>query len=120
MPERMADVALAGPNDAARDAPGAGASAGPGPARFGFDACCFVGNPTGIGNYVGRLLKEMCAAHPDVQFIGYSNEETQLPESANPRVRVSTPRRRGPFWQNTQLVDMLRADAVDVFWGTNG
>ena len=102
-------------------APGADDPTAVGPARIAFDACCFSGNPTGIANYAGRLLTELCAAHPDVQFFGYSTWEPQLPRLPNLTVRVITPRwRGGPLWQNTQVIDMIEADGIDVFWGPNG
>jgi glycosyltransferase involved in cell wall biosynthesis len=93
---------------------------GDGPTRVAFDACCLVGNPTGVANYVQRLLGGMRAAHPDVRFYGYSNAETLLSEAGNLTVRVSVPRRRAPLWHNTQLVDMMGGDDIEVFWGTNG
>src|SRR5918993_3361656 len=103
-----------------RHAPPRAESATPGPTRVAFDACCFVGNATGIANYVARLLTALCASHPEVEFFGYSNDEALLPELANLTLRVSTPRRRGPVWQNTQVIDMIEADRIDVYWGTNG
>ncbi len=90
------------------------------PRRVAFDACCFVGNPTGIPNYVSALLRGLCADHPDVTFYAFSNEVATVPAAPNMVERVSTPRRRGPIWQNTQLIDMIRADDIDVLWGTNG
>lgn len=90
------------------------------PRRIAFDGCCFVGNPTGIPNYASALLRGMCAAHPDVTFYSFSNEVNTVPAAPNMVSRVSTPRRRGPIWQNTQLIDMIRAEKIDVFWGTNG
>lgn len=90
------------------------------PRKVALDGCCFVGNPTGIGNYVSTLLRAMCLQHPDVTFYSLSNEPGRELGFTNLVSRVSKPRRRGPIWQNTQLVDMIRADEVDVFWGTNG
>ena len=90
------------------------------PLRIGLDGCCFVGNPTGIPNYVYALLRGMSAEHPDVTFHSLSNETTRELALPNLVSRVSVPRRRGPIWQNTQLVDMIRRDRIDVFWGTNG
>lgn len=90
------------------------------PKRVGLDGCCFVGNRTGIGNYVGTLLQSMCRMRPEVSFFAMSNEVCDALKIEEVTARVSTPRRRGPVWQNTQLPDMLRADEIDVFWGTNG
>jgi glycosyltransferase involved in cell wall biosynthesis len=84
------------------------------------DGCCFVGSRTGIGNYVAALLKPLCEQHPDVRFLLYCNDEGDFPVARNLEPRISLPKRRGPLWHNTHVVDMLRRDRVDVFWGTNG
>lgn len=90
------------------------------PATVALDGCCFVGSRTGIANYVSALLEPLCAQHPEVRFLLYSNDLGDFCKAPNLEVRVSSPRRRGPIWHNTQVVDMLREDAVDLFWGTNG
>ncbi len=90
------------------------------PRRIGLDACCFVGSRTGIANYVEALLGPLCEQQPDVTFVLYSNEDGDFPSKPNIERRMSRPKRRGPLWHNTQLPGMLREDAIDVFWGTNG
>jgi glycosyltransferase involved in cell wall biosynthesis len=88
--------------------------------RIGIDAIALSGKRTGVGNYLARLLEQLLAAHPDDQFFLYSNDEIDFPPSPNLQRRVSTPKRRGPYWQNTQLRSMVLADRLDVYWGANG
>jgi glycosyltransferase involved in cell wall biosynthesis len=88
--------------------------------RVGIDATALSGNRTGIGNYVARLLERLLMLNPHDDFVLYSNAEISFPDSPNLQRRVSSPPRRGPYWQNTQLRQMARADRLDVFWGTNG
>jgi len=92
----------------------------PGPARIGLDACCLTGSRTGIGNYVEALLGPLCEQQPDTKFFLYSNGDGDFPTAPNIVHRISRPLRRGPIWHNTKLPRMLRADRIDVFWGTNG
>ena len=89
-------------------------------AAVALDGCCFVGSRTGIANYVAALLEPLCAQHLDVRFVLYCNDEGSFPQAVNLAVRIATPKRRGPLWHNTQVVEMLREDGIDVFWGTNG
>ena len=91
-----------------------------GPARIGLDACCLTGSRTGIGNYVEALLGPLCEQQPDAQFFLYSNGDGDFPTAPNIVHRISSPLRRAPIWHNTTLPRMLKADAIDVFWGTNG
>ncbi|HEX2541260.1 MAG TPA: glycosyltransferase family 1 protein [Caldimonas sp.] len=96
------------------------ASALGGPGTVAVDGCCFVGSRTGIANYVAALLEPLCEQHRDVRFLLYCNDAGDFPTAPNLEPRISAPKRRGPIWHNTQVVDMLRDDGVDVFWGTNG
>jgi glycosyltransferase involved in cell wall biosynthesis len=89
-------------------------------AAVALDGCCFVGSRTGIANYVATLLEPLCALQPDVRFVLYCNDAGSFPQAPNLAVRISTPKRRGPVWHHTQVLQMLREDAIDVFWGTNG
>lgn len=88
--------------------------------RIGVDATALVARPTGVGNYISRLLAPMVREHPEAEFILFSNDEIVFPSSANVRMRVSRPKRRGPYWQNTHLRTMLVGERPDVFWATNG
>ena len=88
--------------------------------KIGVDATALLGNRTGIGNYIYPLLCVLIESHPDVEWILYSNDTIHFPDHPRVRCRVSSPKRRGPYWQNTQLVNMLRADRPDIFWASNG
>lgn len=87
---------------------------------IGVDATALVKRPTGIGHYVVRLLKPLVECHPEADFILFSNEEVCFPTYPNVRTRTSYPKRRGLFWQNTHLREMLVNECPDVFWATNG
>ena len=87
---------------------------------IGVDACPLGPHRTGVANYVLTLLEPLCQRHPEIRFFLYSNDEIAFPKFPNLVCRTSRPKRRGPFWQNTQLVKMVAQDRPDVFWGTNG
>lgn len=86
----------------------------------GVDACPLGPHRTGVANYVFAFLEPLCRRHPTVRFFLYSNDKIDFPNLPNVICRTSYPKRRGPFWQNTQLVRMVAQDRPDVFWGTNG
>lgn len=86
----------------------------------GVDATALVERPTGVGNYIAPLLELLCTRSPDSRFLLYSNQPVHFQRFGNVRARVSQPKRRGPYWQNTQLRRMLTEDRPDVFWATNG
>lgn len=88
--------------------------------KIGIDATALVARPTGVGNYISRLLVPMVHAHPEAEFILFSNDEVNFPALPNVRVRTSSLKRRGPYWQNTHLRAMLTEEKPDVFWATNG
>lgn len=88
--------------------------------RVGIDATALVAKPTGVGNYVRALLEPMVVAHQEAQFTLFSNDEVAFPRYPNVRVKVSRPKRRGPYWQNTQLRRMLAEERPDTYWATNG
>lgn len=88
--------------------------------RIGIDATALVAKPTGVGNYVRALLEPMVKAHPEADFILFSNDDVAFPPYPNVRTRVSRPKRRGPYWQNTQLHRMLIEERPHTYWATNG
>ena len=88
--------------------------------RVGVDACCLTAHRTGIANYVSALLEPLCRRHPDVGFFLYSNEAVVFSELPNVTVRISKPRLPISLWQNTQLIQMMIEDKIQVIWGTNG
>jgi glycosyltransferase involved in cell wall biosynthesis len=57
---------------------------------------------------------------PHVRFFLYSNDDIEFPSLQNVVQRTSSPKRRGVFWQHTQLLDMIHRDSPDVYWATNG
>jgi glycosyltransferase involved in cell wall biosynthesis len=88
--------------------------------KVGIDSTALVASPTGVGNYISRLLEPMVRMHPEAEFVLFSNDEVFFPAAPNVRVRRSTPKRRGPWWQNTHLRRMLAEERPDVFWAANG
>ncbi len=90
------------------------------PQRIGIDACSLGLHRTGVANYVAPILEAFVAARPGTEFFLYSNASIRFPESANVTLRVCNDGRRGPLWQGTRLRAMMKADAIDAHWGTNG
>lgn len=88
--------------------------------RVGVDATALVARPTGVGNYIVRLLEPMARAHPEAEFVLFSNDAVSFPALPNVRFRSSSPKRRGPYWQNTHLRTMLAEERPNVFWAANG
>lgn len=88
--------------------------------RIGIDATALVAKPTGVGNYVRALLEAMVKNHPEADFILFSNADVAFPSYPNVRSLVSRPKRRGPYWQNTQLRLMLVEERPHIYWATNG
>ena len=88
--------------------------------KIGIDGTALVTKPTGVGNYVRSLLEPMVRYHQEVTFAIFSNDDVVFPSYSNVLTFVSRPKRRGPYWQNTHLVEMLRVERPQVFWATNG
>ena len=88
--------------------------------KIGVDATALVAKPTGVGNYVRALLESMVRHHQEVEFVLFSNDVVVFPTYSNVRTSVSRPKRRGPYWQNTHLREMLSKERPQVFWATNG
>lgn len=88
--------------------------------RIAVDACPLVKRRTGVGNYVYTLLNALCEGHPEAEFYLYSNNDIHFPPHANVTLRPRCGRTRGLFWQNLELPRRMRADGIDVYWGTNG
>ena len=87
---------------------------------IGVDATALVARPTGVGNYIRALLEPMVQAHPEAQFVLFSNDAVVFPPYPNVSTRVSQPKRRGPYWQNTHLHDMLVRERPSIYWASNG
>jgi glycosyltransferase involved in cell wall biosynthesis len=88
--------------------------------KVGIDGSALASPRTGVGNYIFRILEGLVRSEPTWRFSVYSNRPLSLGKFDNVDVKVSSPYRRGPYWQNTQLARFVRADAPDVFWGCNG
>ena len=83
------------------------------------DATALVKNRTGVGNYIYSLLYELVKIKKN-KYILYSNQEIFFPDYPNIKKVVHFPYRKGPAWQNTQLIKSLFKDKPDIFWGGNG
>jgi glycosyltransferase involved in cell wall biosynthesis len=86
--------------------------------RIGVDARELLGATTGVGRYLGELLKRW-TVRPDAterSFILYTPEplSIQLPPATTDTRVVG--RRRGTWWEQTHLGRAVRADAPDVFF----
>jgi len=88
--------------------------------KVGIDGSALAPPRTGVGNYIFRILEQLVLSEPTWRFTIYSNRPVSLNQYHNVHVRVSSPYRRGPYWQNTQLSRFVRLDAPDVFWAANG
>lgn len=88
--------------------------------HIGVDATALVENRTGVGNYLYPILHALCTAHSEVCFSLYSNAPIFFPALPNVVLHVSSPRRRGPWWQFTHLRQMLSKNIPQVYWGSNG
>lgn len=88
--------------------------------HIGVDATALVERRTGVGNYIYPILHTLCLEHPDVHFSLYSNSRIVFPALSNVTHHVSTPKRRGPWWQFTHLRQMLSQTRPQVYWGCNG
>lgn len=89
------------------------------PIKIAVDATALVKNRTGVGNYIFLILEGLVKNY-NHQFILYSNQEIFFPDYSNVKKIVHTPFRKGPAWQNTQLIFSLYQDKPDIFWGGNG
>jgi glycosyltransferase involved in cell wall biosynthesis len=88
------------------------------PLRIGIDARELLGSATGVGRYLGELLRRW-TVRPDAsarRFVLYSPEPLPIalpPGSVEPRAVGSG---RGTWWEQTHLRGALKADALDVFF----
>jgi glycosyltransferase involved in cell wall biosynthesis len=93
----------------------------PDPLTIGIDARELLGEPTGVGRYLGELLRRW-TARPDAasrQLILYTPESLPflrtVPASANVK-EVVAGSGRGTWWEQTHLRRAVRADPPDVFF----
>ena len=89
------------------------------PLRIGVDARELLGDTTGVGRYLGELLRRW-ATRSDAsrrRFVLYAPERIALalPVDAVER-RVIGGRGRGTWWEQTSLGSAVRRDPLDVFF----
>ena len=91
------------------------------PLRIGIDARELLGSTTGVGRYLGELLRRW-TVRPDAsarRFVLYSPEPLPIalpPGSVDARIVVSGGPGRGTWWEQTYLRRALKTDALDVFF----
>ena len=88
------------------------------PIRIGVDARELLGSTTGVGRYLGELLRRWTARADAAnrRFVLYAPEALPIqlpPESLETRVIGSG---RGTWWEQTHLRRAIRADTLDVFF----
>jgi glycosyltransferase involved in cell wall biosynthesis len=86
--------------------------------RIGVDARELLGDATGVGRYLGELLRRW-ATRPDAatrRFVLYSPEPIPLPLSRDAVEYRIVGRGRGTLWEQTALRRALGADPPDVFF----
>ena len=91
------------------------------PLRIGVDARELLGSTTGVGRYLGELLRRW-TVRPDAAsrcFVLYSPEPLPIalpPETIEPRIVESDGGGRGTWWEQWHLRGAIRSDALNVFF----
>lgn len=88
------------------------------PLRIGVDARELLGDTTGVGRYLGELMRRWCA-RPDAgrrRFVLYTPEALALPLPPGTVEQRVIGRGRGTWWEQTALRRAVRADRPDVFF----
>ena len=90
--------------------------------RIGVDGRAFSGNITGVGRYIIELCKELARILPKTEFIVYSNQLIELPESLRSwSVHLDTRRfsrdLKPVLWLKTRCGALCNNDKLDSFWG---
>lgn len=83
--------------------------------RIGIDARELSGKPTGVGRYLGGLLREWTGPgrRHDHEFLLYSHRSVEHPAGCRVRELAGT---GGTLWEQRTLPAALAADAVDVLF----
>lgn len=84
--------------------------------RIGIDARELCGHSTGVGRYLGGLLREWqeSGAAQQHEFILYTAEPLPLPsDPLKTRIVAGPP---GTWWEQVRLPRAVAADAIDVFF----
>ena len=86
---------------------------------IGVDARELLGAKTGVGRYLGELLRRW-ALRPDAgspRFVLYSPEALTLPDITSQRIETRVlPGGRGTLWEQTTLRRAVNRDRPDVFF----
>src|SRR6185436_17771387 len=85
---------------------------------IGIDARELLGDTTGVGRYLGELLRRW-VVRPDAErrrFILYAPEPLQMPLPAEAVEHRTLPGGRGTWWEQTTLRRAVRHDRPDVFF----
>jgi len=90
--------------------------------RIGIDGRVFLGNRTGIGQYVAGLCGALDVTFPDAEFIVYNRDPLDLPiNKPNWTIRTeSSPLRKklpNILWLKFVAGFFCRQDKIDVYWG---
>jgi glycosyltransferase involved in cell wall biosynthesis len=89
------------------------------PLRIGVDARELLGDATGVGRYLGELIRRW-TARPDAanrRFLLYAPSQIPLPlHPGSADVIVVPARRHGTWWEQTALRRIVGRDAPDVFF----
>jgi glycosyltransferase involved in cell wall biosynthesis len=88
------------------------------PLRIGVDARELLGDPTGVGRYLGELMRRW-AVRPDAparRFLLYAPEEIPLLLAAGAVEHRVGGTGRGTLWEQTWLRRAVRTDRPDVFF----
>ncbi len=93
--------------------------------RIAVDARELEGRPTGVGRYLGGLLRSWLAAGGSERFLLYHRGELQYPDWANGEsVEFRLPPRglvpAGAYWEQVVLPRALRRDRPDVLFAPAG
>ena len=86
--------------------------------RVGIDARELMGDATGVGRYLGELLRRWSTA-PDAtsrRFVLYAPGNIPLRFPAEAVETCILPGRRGTWWEQTTLRGAARRDSLDVFF----
>ena len=88
------------------------------PLRIGIDARELLGETTGVGRYLGELLRRWTARTDAAarRFILYSPEALRLPLGEGLAETRIVPGGTGTWWEQTALRKAVRSDRPDVFF----
>lgn len=85
--------------------------------RIGVDAREICGQSTGVGRWLGRLLRQWRAAAVPHDVILYAPEAVPEPLGSGPRVEMRVvPGGRGSAWEQWHLPRAAATDRLDVFF----